>query len=188
MPDRVADAMEAAPRAAFLPRSQRHRADSDEALRIGDGATCSQPTTVRHMLEMLEPRAGDRVLDVGSGSGWTCALLAHLVSPGGSVRGVELIHRLVTTANRRLGAQGVSNASVLPAVEGVLGLPDDAPFDRILVSAMAGSLPPSLVDQMAVGGRMVIPVDGRMLRVDRRADGVEQHAEGRYRFVPLQGG
>jgi protein-L-isoaspartate(D-aspartate) O-methyltransferase len=187
MADRVAQAMRSVPRAAFLPWSQRHRADSDEPLRIGDGATCSQPTTVRHMLYQLDPQPGDRVLDVGSGSGWTCALLAYLVSPGGSVHGVELIPRLVTAANRRLTAQGVTNASVLPAVGTVLGLPDQAPFDRILVSAMAQSLPQTLVDQLAVGGRMVIPVSGRMVQVDRREGGLDEKVEGHYRFVPLRG-
>lgn len=187
MADRVAHAMRSVPRAAYLPWSQRHRAGADAPLRIGEGATCSQPSTVARMLEMLDPQPGDCVLDLGSGSGWTCALLAHLVGPTGSVHGVELVHRLAVTANRRLETNHVTNASVVPSAEGVLGLPMRGPFDRILVSAMASSRPQALIDQLADGGRMVIPVDGRMMRIDRGPQGLQEQVEGHYRFVPLRG-
>ncbi|MGB7449029.1 MAG: protein-L-isoaspartate carboxylmethyltransferase [Ornithinimicrobium sp.] len=185
--ERVAEAVQAVPRSAYLPWSQRRRAGADQPLRIGDGATCSQPSTVVRMLEMLDARPGDRVLDVGSGSGWTCALLAHMVAPGGHVHGVEVIPRLASCADRRLVANHVTNASVLSAVEGVLGLPEHGPFDRILVSAMASSRPQALIDQLGEGGRMVVPVAGRMLRLDHSPHGLEEKVEGHYRFVPLHG-
>lgn len=184
--ERVAMAMKAVPRAAFLPRGQRHRAAADQPLPLGDGSTCSQPSTVASMLVFLDPQPGHRVLDVGSGSGWTTALLAHLVEPDGQVIGVELISRLVRDAGRQLAAAGVTNAKVHAAREGRLGLPELAPFDRILVSAMAATLPQDLVNQLADSGRMVIPVGGRMTTVRRTGATVAERSEGHYRFVPLR--
>lgn len=186
--ERVAQVMAAVPRAAYLPRSQRHHAAADRPLSLGDRSTCSQPSTVARMLAMLDARPGHRVLDVGAGSGWTTALLAHAVGDDGSVFGVEIIPRLVDAANKRLTASGVTHAEVHRATEGQLGLPEFAPFDRILVSAMATEMPSPLVDQLAVGGRIVVPVAGRMMTVDRTADGFAQRVEGHYRFVPLRDG
>jgi protein-L-isoaspartate(D-aspartate) O-methyltransferase len=184
---RVEEALHAAPRKAYLPRDQRRYARLDRALPIGWRQTNSQPTTVRNMLTLLDPQPGDRVLDVGSGSGWTAALLAHLVGPTGRVIGVEVVPELVEFARHNLEAQHVA-ARVEQAVDGVLGLPDEAPFDRILVSAGAQALPLSLVDQLVVGGVMVVPVAGWMHEV-RRTEGepyVARH--GTYSFVPLVGG
>jgi protein-L-isoaspartate(D-aspartate) O-methyltransferase len=185
--ERIEEAFRAAPRKAFLPRGQRRFARLDRALPIGWRQTNSQPTTVRNMLALLDPQQGDRVLDVGSGSGWTAALLAHLVGPDGEVVGVEIVAELVEFARRNLASRDVA-ARVEQATEGVLGLPDEAPFDRILVSAGAHTLPLSLVDQLVVGGVLVVPVAGWMHEV-RRTDGepdVVRH--GAYSFVPLVGG
>lgn len=184
---RIDEAFRASPRKAYLPRDQRRFARVDRALPIGWRQTNSQPTTVRNMLALLDPQPGDRVLDLGSGSGWTAALLAHLVSPDGEVIGVEVVPELVEFARRNLAARHVA-ARVEQATEGVLGLPDEAPFDRILVSAGAHTLPLSLVDQLVVGGVLVVPVSGWMHEV-RRTDGepdVLRH--GAYSFVPLVGG
>jgi protein-L-isoaspartate(D-aspartate) O-methyltransferase len=183
--DRVEEAFRAVPREGFLPRRLRRQWRYDGPLPIGHGQTNSQPRTVADMLRLLEVRPGHRVLDVGSGSGWTTALLAHLTGPTGKVHGVEVVETLATWGATNLSAAGMPWASIRPAEPGVLGRPADAPYDRILVSADGGRLPDELVDQLAVGGRMVIPVAGRMLVVERDEDEVRRTPHGYYRFVPL---
>ncbi|MCK6211221.1 protein-L-isoaspartate O-methyltransferase [Georgenia sp. EYE_87] len=178
--------MAAVDRRDFLPKPQLRFAHADMPLRIGHGATCSQPSTVAAMLEELDPRPGCRALDVGSGSGWTTALLARLVAPGGSVVGVELEPELVSMGRRHLLGAEVQGARIEQAEPGRLGRPQDAPFDRILVSAEARRLPQALVDQLADGGRMVVPVRGRLLVVDRRGEGVSTRKAGWFSFVPLR--
>ena len=183
---RIRSAMSAVDRRAFLPPDQLRFAHADLPLRIGHGATCSQPSTVAAMLELLDPHPGDKVLDVGSGSGWTTALLAHLVAPGGSVLGVELVPELVKTGARNLDAAGVAHARIELAVPGRVGRAEDAPFDRILVSAEARHVPDALVHQLADGGRMVIPVRGHLLAVDRDGDEIRSEQHGSVSFVPLR--
>jgi protein-L-isoaspartate(D-aspartate) O-methyltransferase len=183
----IEEAFAAAPRTAFLPRGQRRYAGADRALPIGWRQTNSQPTTVRNMLALLDVREGQRVLDVGSGSGWSAALLAHLVGPGGEVVGVETVPELVDFGRRNLRDVGV-RARIEQATDGVLGLPDEAPFDRILVSAGAKTLPLSLVDQLVTGGVLVVPVAGWMHEVRRTAGEPDVVRHGAYAFVPLIGG
>ena len=186
-PDPVREAFAACPRADFLPPSQRRRADFDGPIDIGHGQTNSQPRTVEEMLRLLDVRRGQRVLDVGCGSGWTTALLAHLTGEDGSVVGVELEPDLVRFGGDNLARSGQPWARIEQAVPGELGRPREAPYDRILVSAGARELPQQLVDQLAPGGRMVVPVSGSMLLVERRSDGsVTTERHGSYRFVPLR--
>ncbi len=184
------DAVDAAfaviPRSGFLRRRTRSQADADGPLPIGRGQTNSQPRTVASMLRLLDVRTGQRVLDVGAGSGWTTALLAHLVGPQGEVRGVELEPELVTWGASNLARTSQPWASLVQALPNVLGLPDLAPFDRILVSAAPRDLPTALVDQLGDRGVMVIPVNGTMLRVRRDGDAVDVTRHGSYRFVPLR--
>jgi len=185
--DAVAQAMATIQRADFVPAELRDHVYEDRPLPIGAGQTNSQPTTVRNMLRLLEAQPGQRVLDVGAGSGWTTALLGRLVGPGGSVIGVELNPALAQWGAGNVAGYAMPWVRLHPAREGELGWPDEAPYDRILVSAQARRLPDSLVQQLAPGGVMVIPVRGTMLRVVRRDDGgtdVTRH--GSYRFVPLR--
>lgn len=174
------------PRTPFLPRRERRHTHRDAPLPIGHGQTNSQPRTVAAMLELLDVRPGDHVLDVGAGSGWTTVLLAHLTGPTGSVLGVERIAELATVGAANVEHADMPWAHLRVAVSGVLGAPTAGPWERILVSAEASALPAALVDQVAPGGVMVIPVQGWMHRVARTAEGavlVDQH--GAYRFVPL---
>ncbi|WP_067437889.1 protein-L-isoaspartate O-methyltransferase family protein [Nocardioides jensenii] len=184
--DSVAGAFEAVPRVGFLPSRQRRRAAYDGPLPIGDGQTNSQPHTVRAMLELLDVRPGQRVLDVGAGSGWTTALLAHLTGRDGTVKGVELVPRIAQWGKENLDSHQMPWATIELAEPGVLGLPRQAPYDRILVSAEPPALPDELVAQLADDGRMVIPVAGVMLLVVKQGDDLQVSRHGYYRFVPLR--
>lgn len=183
---RVRAAMSSTPRADFLPDEVRHLAAADHPVMIGWNATNSQPSTVARMLALLDVQPGDRVLDVGSGSGWTTAVLAALTGPEGTVIGVERVAELVAYGRERLAKTGV-RAEIRDVIPGVLGLPDAAPFDRILVSAQATTIPIRLEAQLADGGRLVVPVAGVMTVVDIR-DGIPHRRmdAGRYSFVPLE--
>ena len=183
--DRVAAAFDAVPRREFLPVAARDRASYDGPLDIGHGQTSSQPRTVAAMLRLLEVRPGDRVLDVGAGSGWTTALLAHLVGSTGRVVGVEVVAELAAWGEENVRRTSGDWASVREATPGMVGVPEEAPYDRILVSAESDRIPADLLDQLGDPGRMVLPVTGRMTVVSRRdgADGISEH--GTYRFVPL---
>ena len=183
--ERVRKAFEAVRREDFLPPDQRGFAGENRALGIGYRQTNSQPSPVADMLELLAVEPGQRVLDVGCGSGWTTALLAALVGPGGTVRGVELVPELVEQGRQNLSRYPMPWASISQARRDVLGLPDEAPFDRILVSAEAQRLPESLVDQLAVDGVMVVPVAGRMTEVRRTEGEPVAVRHGYYSFVPL---
>jgi protein-L-isoaspartate(D-aspartate) O-methyltransferase len=183
--DAVDAAFHATPRELFLREADRPRASYDGPIEIGHGQTNSQPRTVAAMLRLLDVLPGQRVLDVGAGSGWTTALLAELTGPTGEVVGVELVPELAELGAANLATVGRSWASIEPAADGVLGDPGRAPYDRILVSAQAGELPQPLVEQLVDGGRMVVPVAGTMLLVVRGGAGTEVTRHGSYRFVPL---
>jgi len=150
----------------FVPKKLQDEAYGDYPLPIGYDATISQPTTVAFLLEKLDVREGQKVLDIGSGSGWTTALLAHLVGPKGKVIGLEIIPELVEQGHanlRQCYSDVLENIRItLPEIrrakEGVVGLPEEAPFDRILVSAAAEEVPTELIAQLAPDGGLVIPV------------------------------
>lgn len=183
---RVQAAFEAVPREPFLPRRKRRYAGEDRPIEIGHGQTNSQPRTVRAMLELLDVHAGDRVLDVGCGSGWTSALLGHLTGESGRVLGVEIVPALARLATHTLALTAGAHVEVMTADPKVLGAPDRAPFDKILVSAQATALPDPLVRQLTIGGRLVAPVRSVMTVVDRiDEDELELSEHGRYSFVPL---
>ena len=180
-------AFASAPRSEFLPPDQRRYAAVDAPLAIGHGSTNSQPSTVRYMLELLDAGPGQRALDVGSGSGWTSALLGELVGHTGSVIGVEVVPELVDMARGNL-ADHRPWVRIELARGDQLGWPEDAPYDRILVSADGGRVPAELEAQLAPGGRMVLPAASDMMVVERAADGrlSRRRARGRFSFVPLR--
>lgn len=184
-PDPVAEVMRRRGRSPFLPPEHRGSADADAPVPIGHHQTNSQPSTVAAMLRLLDVRPGQHVLDVGCGSGWTCALLGDLVGRGGWVLGVERVPELVEAARTALAELDQPWVTATEAAPGVLGAPDHAPFDRILVSAEPRELPRELVEQLGPEGVMVVPVAGEMLRVIRDDDGVQVTRHGHYRFVPL---
>ena len=176
-------------RARFLPADQVSHAREDRALPLFHGQTGSQPSTVAAMLRLLQVPVGARVLDVGSGSGWSTALLARLVGPTGEVLGLELDPDLCAFGAANLAAWDMPWAHIEQADAAHLGRPVDGGWDRILVSASPHVLPAELVDQLAVEGRMVVPVWTTMTLVVRPADGppvVTRHGE--YVFVPLRTG
>lgn len=183
----VAAALRAVDRAAFLPAGQRRHAREDRALPVGHGSTSSQPSTVAAMLRLLAVPVGARVLDVGAGSGWTTALLARLVGPAGEVLGLELEPAVAAWGAGNLAAVGAPWARLEPADPHALGRPRPGGWDRVLVSAAAAELPAALVDQLAPGGVLVVPVARTMHRVVRRPDGgTDVTTHGSYVFVPLR--
>ncbi|HXZ84738.1 MAG TPA: protein-L-isoaspartate(D-aspartate) O-methyltransferase [Myxococcota bacterium] len=184
---RVLAAMREIPRHQFVSEDQLELAYDDCALPIGEGQTVSQPYVVAWMLEALELCASDRALEVGAGSGYAAAVLSRLAR---AVFAVERDPELVQAARGRLAALGVRNVE-LASGDGSLGWPEHAPFDAILVSAAAARVPPALVEQLAPGGRLVLPVrDERggqsLLRLRRKPDGALETRElGPVQFVPL---
>lgn len=170
----------------FVPAEYQDQAYEDYPLPIGYGQTISQPTTVAFMLELLQPKQGEKILDVGSGSGWTTALLAHIAGCAGKVFGVEIIPGLVEFGQKNLKNYRFQNASILQTKEDVLGLPSQAPFDKILVSAAGQQVPQELVNQLAIGGSMVIPIQSAVWKIERLSDKETktQQFEG-FAFVPL---
>jgi protein-L-isoaspartate(D-aspartate) O-methyltransferase len=183
--ERVLAAIAQVPRERFVDESERSRAYENTALPIGCGQTISQPVVVARMLELLELKPTDRVLDVGTGSGYHAALLARLAGHVWTIeRHAELSHR----AAGLLGELGLENVTCLTG-DGGAGLPEEAPFDAINVAAATGrgSLP-ALEAQLADGGCLVIPVGGgnqHLIRARRQGDRVRRQRHERVRFVPL---
>ena len=171
-------------RIRFVPECYRNNAYHDGPFPIDHGQTISQPYTVAFMLELLKPQKGHSVLDIGSGSGWTTALLAHVVGRNGRVRGVERIPELVTLGQKNLAAFNFHYASIEQSGE-LLGTPGEV-YDRILVSAAAEELPDTLCEQLKPRGILVIPVGKYILKVSKDSQGqIEVERHGRFSFVPL---
>ncbi len=183
----VIEAFEKVPRENFVPPDLRHHAYINEPLPIGEGQTISQPLTVADMTEALEVKKGQKVLEVGAGSGYQAALLSEIVGPKGKVITIERIHSLAEKARRNL--KDYKNVEVVEG-DGTLGFPKAAPYDRIIVTATAPSVPEPLKEQLKVGGLMVIPVGGliQVIKVlKKKRKGFEERLLGFYAFVPLIG-
>jgi protein-L-isoaspartate(D-aspartate) O-methyltransferase len=183
--ERVLAAIAATPRERFVPPSERQRAYENVALPIDCGQTISQPLVVARMLETLAVQPGDRVLDIGTGSGYHAALLAQL---GSHVWTIERHAELSAAAEQAISSLGIDNVTFVVG-DGYEGLPDEAPFDVINVAAAVGeSVPDSLERQLAQGGRLVVPVgesDQHLMLVRRTPDGVARFRLEAVRFVPL---
>ena len=185
--ERVLAAMAEVPRELFVPERLRRRAYEDSALPLGEGQTISQPWIVAAICQALRLEGGELVLEVGTGSGYSAAVISMLAR---ELVGIELHPGLARGAARTLAEVGAANVEVLVG-DGGLGLPDRAPFDAIAVHATAPSPPAALLEQLAEGGRLVAPVAGGeadMLTLFRReGDRFAEEVIGPCRFVPLRG-
>lgn len=183
----VLKAMEQVPRHLFVPESIRPKAYGDEALSLGPGRAISQPYVVALMTSYLNLHHGDRVLEVGTGSGYHAAVLSRIAK---EVYSIEIDSAVAAQAKRRLAALGYYNIEVRHG-DGYQGWPDKAPFDAILLSAAPPRLPKPLLDQLRVGGRMVVPVGGSffqdLLVITKTADGLEKRTIIPVRMTPMTG-
>ncbi len=186
----VLEAVRAVPRHLFVPEDQREAAYGDYPLPIGFGQTISQPYIVALMTELLELEEGDKVLEIGTGSGYQAAVLAEL--PGVEVYTIEIIPELAERAKQTLEDLGYTNAHCKQG-DGYYGWPEHAPFDGIIVTAAPDHVPPSLREQLAVDGRMVIPIGPRggyqtLWKFVKQPDGeLKAYNEGGVAFVPFTG-
>jgi len=184
---RVLEAMRRVPRHLFVPEAYRSEAYGDHPLPIGHGQTISQPFIVAYMTALLELQGDEKVLEIGTGSGYQAAVLAHLAR---EVHTVERLPQLAAQAQARLEALGLGNVHVHVG-DGTLGLPEYAPYDAILVTAAAPEVPAPLLAQLAEGGRLVAPVGDRgyqhLERWTRHRGRLERETLDPVAFVPLVG-
>ena len=184
---RVLEAMREIPRHIFIPHPYDTSAYEDNPLPIGNGQTISQPYIVALMTELLDPKHDDKLLEIGSGSGYQTAILAALSQ---QVTSIERISSVADLARKNLAALGEKNVRIVVG-DGTLGYPADAPYDGILITAATPAIPQPLIDQLAMGGRLVAPVGGResqeLVTLTRNTRGLVRASHGGVRFVPLIG-
>lgn len=186
--DPIIDAFSEMHRIEFVPEELAVAAEADVPLPIGSGQTISQPTTVAFMLELLDPQKGQNILDVGSGSGWTAALLSYIVGKEGKVTAIELLPKLSRMGEQNADKFGFVRDKIAEffAADGYDGFPRNAPYDRIIVSAAADQIPPALQDQLKIGGKMVIPIHNSIWFLEKKSEGTFYKEEyPGFTFVPL---
>lgn len=186
--ERVIAAMRNTPRHAFVPENLRHQAYLDKPLPVGHGQTISQPSLVAKMTEKLDPQPGERILEIGTGSGYQAAILSELVA---EVYTIEIVAPLGERARDTFERLGYKNIHCRIG-NGYLGWPEAAPFDAIIVTCAPDDIPPALVEQLSEGGRMVIPVGPQdevqeLYLLEKRGVHVEKRAILPVRFVPMTG-
>lgn len=182
---RIIEAFKAVDRRDFVPGDLEEAAYINEPLTIGFGQTISQPLTVAFMLELLQPQPGDKVLDVGAGSGWQAALVAYIVGLKGKVYAIEIIPQLKEFGEQNAKRAGFKNIEFICA-DGSKGLPKQAHFNRIIGAASAPEIPPALLEQLKKGGRLVFPVQDALVLAEKKSDGaIIQTVFPGFRFVPL---
>ena len=175
-------------RADFMPENMKDLAEVDEAMPIGQGQTISQPKVVAFMLELLEPKAGEKILDVGSGSGWTSALLSEIVGDKGRVVSLELIPELKEFGEKNAAKYGFVEKGTAQFIccDGSKGYEEESPFDKILASAAARRVPEAWKKQLKVGGRIVAPINSSIwLFVKKSENEMEEKEYPGFIFVPL---
>jgi protein-L-isoaspartate(D-aspartate) O-methyltransferase len=187
----IIEAFRKVKRADFVPNGIKEEKGEDFAneynapLPIGYGQTVSQPLTVALMLELLQPKPGDKVMDIGSGSGWQTALLCQIVGPKGFVYAIEVIPDLRDFGQGNIRKYGFKNTEFICG-DGSKGLSDQAPFDKIIVAADAPEVPKALKDQLKIGGRLVLPVKGSIwLLIKEGKNKFKEEEHPGFVFVPL---
>jgi len=189
--EKIIEAFSDIDRAEFLPENFYKESLSDVALPIGYGQAISQPSVVALMLNLLDAREGQKVLDIGSGSGWTVALLCHIVGRNGYVGAIERIEKLLEWGKKNVDKYGYvkdgkEGQAEFFLADGSKGLSKRAPFDRILVSAFSDFIPPTLKEQLKIGGKMVIPIKNNLWFLEKKdSDKFEQKIYPGFSFVPL---
>jgi protein-L-isoaspartate(D-aspartate) O-methyltransferase len=187
----VGKAMRRVPREEFLPKDVRDEAYIDSPLPIGEGQTISAPHMVAIMAEQLDLRPGQKLLEIGAGSGYHSAVCAELIAPDGHIYTIERISSLATFAEDNLKRTGYGDLVTVILGDGTKGLPDKAPFDRIFVAAGAPDIPTPLTDQLSDGGKLLVPVGGRyyqdLIKVERKGKKLFKENMGGCIFVPLIG-
>lgn len=189
---KVESALRRAPRHEFVPPRERDKAYQNIPLSTANGQTISQPIVVSHMTEWLDVHEGQKILEVGTGSGWQSAVLSYMVGNDGAIYTVERDPCLAAFAQDNLDRLAISNVHTITG-DGSMGHPDQSPYDRIIVTAACSSIPPPLVEQLDKNGLLVAPVDDSdsqsMIMLQKTADGttIQIKREPRYVFVPLRG-
>ena len=181
----IRHAFESVERADFVGEDYKFEAYEDYPIPIGYDQTISQPTTVAFMLELLDAKEGDKVLDIGSGSGWTTAMLSKIVGKSGEVTGLELVPELVALGKKNIEKYKNKNMKIESAKAGKVGKPGKM-FNRILVSASSAELPEGLLPQLSEGGTLVIPIKESIWRIKKLLGGkIESKEYPGFVFVPL---
>jgi len=185
---RIIEAFRKIKRVDFLPPDLKDLAEVNEALPIGYGQTISQPLVVAFMIELLQPKEGEKILDIGAGSGWTTAILAEIVGEKGKVIGIEIVADLVEFAKKNILRYNFLEKGMVELIcgDGSKGYQSEAPFDKILCSAEAKEMPQPWKDQLKVGGKIVTPIGSSIWLFEKRAKNEFRSREfPGFVFVPL---